>query len=160
MHDRIQACVSGTSKGSVFRGPARAPHGTRPVPALLLALSGLALAGCSSLSGAMSSLSGPREIPPAQVEAPPPRQADPLSAFVATAQPGQQGVVSPEPGLAPVPVRVVRAYNAGSGRECRELAIGSGSTAAGGARPALYCQGPAGWEATRPLLRGGAVARP
>ncbi|MDQ1081218.1 putative small lipoprotein YifL [Pseudoroseomonas cervicalis] len=158
MHDRIQACVSGKSKRWVFRGPACAPRGARPVPALLLALSGLALAGCSSLSGAMSSLSGPREIPPAQVEAPPPRPADPLSAFVASAQPGQQGVVSPEAGLAPVPVRVVRAYNAGSGRECRELSIGGGGVTGG--RPALYCQGPAGWEAARPLLRGGAVARP
>ena len=54
------------------------------------------------------------------------------------------------------PVRVVRAYNAGSGRECRELAIGGGTAS----RPALYCEGPAGWEAARPLLRGGAVARP
>ncbi|WBV42954.1 DVU3141 family protein [Pseudoroseomonas cervicalis] len=151
--------MSGKSKRWVSRPSAWAPRGARPVPALLLALSGLALAGCSSLSGAMSSLSGPREIPPAQVEAPPPRQADPLAAFVATAQPGQQGVVSPESGLAPVPVRVVRAYNAGSGRECRELAIGGGASTAGG-RPALYCQGPAGWEAARPLLRGGAVARP
>ncbi|MFB9969680.1 hypothetical protein ACFFMP_06400 [Pseudoroseomonas cervicalis] len=122
----------------------------------MLALSGLALAGCGSLSGAMSSLSGPREIPPAQVAAPPPRPADPVAAFLATAQPGQQGVVAPEAGLAPVPVRVVRAYNAGSGRECRELAIGGGTAS----RPALYCEGPAGWEAARPLLRGGAVARP
>ncbi|MFC3125388.1 DVU3141 family protein [Pseudoroseomonas globiformis] len=87
---------------------------------------------------------------------PRPIPADPLAAFAARAQPGQVEDVSPSPGAAPVTVRLVRAYNAASGRECRELSVGYRA-----ARPALYCDDPAtGWGAARALLRGGAVGRP
>ncbi|WP_161600783.1 DVU3141 family protein [Teichococcus oryzae] len=90
------------------------------------------------------------------VAAVPARPSDPLAAFAARAQPGQAEDVSPQPGAAPVTVRLVRAYHAGSGRECRELSVGYRA-----ARPALYCEDPAtGWAAARGLLRGGAVGRP
>ncbi|GAV35381.1 hypothetical protein ROTAS13_03057 [Roseomonas sp. TAS13] len=47
-------------------------------------------------------------------------------------------------------MRVVRAYDAASGRPCREVQIGG----APGSR--VYCQDPAlGWVPTRPLLSGG-----
>ncbi len=90
----------------------------------------------------------------------PVRPADPVAAFVAQAQPGQAAMV-PQPGSGQMtPVRLVRAYNAASGRECREVQFGPAATV-GGAPGATYCQDPAqGWVAARALLRGGAVYRP
>ncbi|MCQ4162921.1 hypothetical protein NON00_23760 [Roseomonas sp. GC11] len=128
--------------GWVFRALARGP----------LALILLALAGCGSVPGGW----GRGSVPPAQASLPPPRPADPLAAFAAEAQPGQEAVLAPAAGQAPVPVRVARAYNAGSGRLCKELTVGGGAQA----RPQLYCGDAQGWEAARPLLRGGAVPRP
>lgn len=136
---------------AVSRGRPSSPLPASPLPAL--AALALLLTGCSSLG-----LGGnpPPYVPPAQVELPPSRLADPIAAFVAQTAPGQQGVVAPSEGAAPVPVRVVRAYNSAGGRECRELQIGQGMAP----RSAIYCKEPAGWVAVRPLLRGGAVARP
>lgn len=121
---------------------------SRLFPLLLIAA---ALGGCGSLPG----LGTAREpVPPAQATLPPPRPEDPLAAFAATAREGQQAMLPPAPGAPPALVRVARSYFAGSGRNCRELAMGGG-------RAALYCEdASSGWAAARPLLRGGAVARP
>ncbi|WP_159999735.1 DVU3141 family protein [Roseomonas sp. 18066] len=123
---------------------------------MALGLAGLALAGCSLAE--MGLAGGPGSVPPARgVEAPPPRMADPLANFVSRTPPGSSGLVAPAEGQAPVTVQVVRAYNAASGRECRELQVGQGMAP----RAAIYCKEPSGaWAAVKPLLRGGAVARP
>ncbi|WP_160937336.1 hypothetical protein [Teichococcus coralli] len=113
----------------------------------------LMLAGCGSFSR-RSDVGA--EASPATAVLPPARPADPLAAFAAQAQPGQQAMLAPAPGALPVPVRVARSYFAASGYPCRALAIGG----AGVPREALYCGEPAGWAAARPLLRGGAVGRP
>lgn len=86
--------------------------------------------------------------------APPPAAAavaaDPIAGFLATAAPGASG----QAGSAGE-VRLARAYNAASGRECREVLVGRG----GEERSAVYCRAGEGWVAARPLLRGG-TARP
>lgn len=51
-------------------------------------------------------------------------------------------------------VRLVRAYNAASGRECREVLVGAGVAE----RSRLVCAADAGvWAEARPLLGGGAT---
>jgi hypothetical protein len=72
---------------------------------------------------------------------------DPLAIFAASARPGQPGTVQGQPA------RLVRVYNAASGRECREVLLGSGATE----RTAVACRTPEGsFVAARPLLRGSA----
>jgi hypothetical protein len=78
--------------------------------------------------------------------------ADPLVAFAATAAPGARGnITAPDTGRA-TPVRLTRAYNAASGRECREVLLGAGAEE----RARLVCATEGGWAAARPLLQGGA----
>ncbi|MDJ0389785.1 hypothetical protein QMO56_16860 [Roseomonas sp. E05] len=146
MQYRVQACVIGKLKLGLFPFAARMPL------AGLLLLASL-LAGCGSLPRLGGTGS---EASPSTAALPPARPADPLAAFAAQAQPGQQAVLAPTPGAAPVPVRLVRDYFAASGHPCRELAVGTGTAP----RAALYCGEPTGWAAARPLLRGGAVGRP
>jgi len=146
MQDRVQACVIGKPKLGLL------PFATR-MPLSGLMLLALMLAGCGSLPGRGGA---GLEASPATAALPPPRPADPLAAFAAQAQPGQQAVLAPNPGGAPVTVRLVRNYFAASGHSCRELAVGAGAAP----RAALYCEEPTGWAAARPLLRGGAVGRP
>ena len=90
----------------------------------------------------------------------PVRTADPVAAFAARAREGQAETVSlPDSGRR-VSARLVRTYNAASGRECREVQFGQANTP-GGPPGATYCNDPAqGWVAARALLRGGAVYRP
>lgn len=72
---------------------------------------------------------------------------DPLAIFAASARPGQPGTVQGQPA------RLVRVYNAASGRECREVLLGSGATE----RTAVACRTPEGsFVPARPLLRGSA----
>jgi hypothetical protein len=78
---------------------------------------------------------------------------DPVIVFAARAQPGQQDRVT-LPGGQSATVRLVRAYAAASGRECREVVVGSGL----GERSRLLCNGEGGWAEARPLLRGGAFS--
>ncbi|WP_376099453.1 hypothetical protein ACE7GA_11385 [Roseomonas sp. CCTCC AB2023176] len=126
------------------------------VPALLL----LALAGCSASAGdqtwwnPLGLAPAPTSPPPATGVVLPVRAADPVAAFAGRAQIGQQeSVPVPDSGRL-VTARLARTYQAASGRECREVQFSAG----GGA---IYCNDPsAGWVAARPLLRGGAVARP
>lgn len=82
---------------------------------------------------------------------PPPAPSDPLLVFVAAAGPGGSGVVNGQT------VRVARSYTAASGRECREVLVGSGL----GERSTIACLDPvAGWVLAKPLLRGSGVGRP
>ena len=115
----------------------------------VLGLMLLSLSGCSMVS---SRASAPSEMASPPIGDLPPRPADPLAAFAARAQLGQEELV----GSPPVPVRLVRAYNSGGGRPCRQLLLGSVSTG----RQALYCEAaPGQWEAVRPLLQNGSPSR-
>lgn len=93
-----------------------------------------------ALSGCTGTSEGP--VPSAAQQA---AMNDPIAIFAGSATPGTAGAVTlPETGQA-VQVRVVRAYAAASGRECREVAIGNQ-----GLR--VYCRIGNGWIAARPLL--------
>ena len=86
--------------------------------------------------------------------APPP--TDPVVAFAAQAQPGLESRILLADGQSTT-ARLARSYNAASGRECREVLLGTGA----GQHSRLVCQAEnGGWVATRPLLRGGATGRP
>ncbi|WP_241671067.1 DVU3141 family protein [Dankookia rubra] len=89
--------------------------------------------------------------------APPPSvaQQDPLGRFVGSMPPGQAGTVMLADGRT-TEARVVRAYAAASGRDCREVILGAGT--AGQAR--LLCQSEGQWVAARPLLLGSGALRP
>ena len=77
-----------------------------------------------------------------------PQAPDAVALFAASATPGSVGnVVVSETGQS-VRVRLVRAYAAASGRECREVAL---STAA---QNRLLCRSDTGWAEAQPLLRG------
>ena len=77
--------------------------------------------------------------------------ADPVAAFAATAVPGSEAVAAlPESG-GNARLRLLRSYNAASGRECREVLIGTGLAE----RSRLLCRHEEGWAAARPLLSGG-----
>lgn len=74
-----------------------------------------------------------------------PRGPDPLGDFAMTATPGSFGTVNGERA------RLVRSYNAASGRECREIILGSG----GSERAAVACRNASGqFVSSTPLLRG------
>lgn len=130
-------------------GPLPAPWAllriiSRRAPLLGLALVGLA--GCSTLQGMDGG--GTATSPSQAVLAQP---ADPLSAFAARANPGQEEVL----GSPPVRARMMRAYNSGGGRPCREIMLGNASTG----NKTLYCEAAPGvWTAVRPLLGTGQVA--
>lgn len=109
------------------------------------------LAGCDSLPSidlGTQVAAAPAAAVPAS---PPPAPTDPLLIFAAASGPGGSGVVNGQT------VRVARGYTAASGRECRELLVGSGL----GERAAVACLDPvAGWSLAKPLLRGSGLGRP
>ena len=78
---------------------------------------------------------------------------DPVAGFAAAAAPGSETVaVLPETG-GNARLRLLRSYNAASGRECREVLIGAGLAE----RTRLVCRTESGaWVSARPLLSGGA----
>lgn len=118
--------------------------------ATLVLLAGLA--ACGSGSGLVPfGGAGPRLGTAAPVAAPvaAPRLADPLAAFAANATPGAEAQVVVD-GAA-TRARLQRSYVAASGRECREVLLGSGVEE----RSAILCRGDEGWLAARPLLRSG-----
>lgn len=81
--------------------------------------------------------------------------SDPVVAFAAAASPGAEDtVVLAETGQS-ARVRLVRAYAAASGRECREVLVRAG----GGSRSRLLCRAGEGWREARPLI-GGGTGRP
>jgi len=111
------------------RGPAAGLLG------LVLLLAGCAESGIAPTQGA--------EGPIAPI-------TDPVVAFAASAGPGSQETVTlPSTGQT-VQLRLVRAYTAASGRECREVQVGSGSTP----DSRLLCRAGTGWREARPLIRG------
>ncbi len=116
--------------------------------AQLWVLAGLMLSGCAG-APAMPEAAAPAEVAvPAGTAAMP--APDPLAAFVATAAPGTEARL-PLPGSGQsARVRLLRAYHAASGRECREVLIGSGLDE----RSSLVCRENGAWAAVRPLLRG------
>ena len=121
---------------------------------MLAATASLALSGCArvpSWSGADEPQTGVAE-PVAAAALP----ADPVAAFAATAAPGTDGqVLLPGSGRS-ARVRLLRAYQAASGHECREVLIGAGLEE----RSSLVCRQEGTWAAVRPLLRGGGSQRP
>lgn len=126
-------------------GSARRPaSGIAPPLVLLGAL--LLLAGCGADQQAARLATTP---------APPAAASDPLGQFVATAPPGQAGTVVLADGRA-TEVRVVRAYAAASGRDCREVILGAGTAG----RASLLCRSESQWVTSRPLLLGSGAARP
>ena len=79
-----------------------------------------------------------------------------MAAFAASAAPGSETVaLLPEAGGS-ARLRLLRSYNAASGRECREVLIGTGLSE----RTRLVCRQDSGWASARPLLSGGGAARP
>lgn len=140
---------------AVAAGSARPRRGGElaRAPALLPILFAAAmLPGCATLAPE----AGGRPPPPAAAAAPAAAgRQDPFAAFAATASPGAEAVL-PLPGTGQAErVRLQRSYVAASGRECRELLIGSGMAE----RSALLCREEGGgWVPARPLLKGGAGA--
>jgi hypothetical protein len=115
-------------------------------PRILLPVALLLLAGCTA-GGA----GGAGQV----ASAAPPPPSDPLAAFAAQSAPGSTSRIVLADGR-PATVRVARAYIAASGRECREVLVGTGTVE----REQLVCQAEGGtWTQARPLLRGGGLAR-
>ena len=85
--------------------------------------------------------------------------ADPVAAFAASAAPGSETVVgAAEDGGGSARLRLLRAYNAASGRECREVLVGTGLAE----RSRLLCrhEGRLGRGPALLLSGGGRGARP
>jgi hypothetical protein len=109
-----------------------------------LGFAGLLLAGLAGCAGGGTTPGGAG----AGVGAPVPIE-DPVVMFAASATPGAEDtVLLPATGQS-ARVRLVRAYAAASGRECREVQVATG----GGARSRLLCRAGDGWREARPLLR-------
>ena len=132
--------------------PFLVPAGEPRLPGAALMLAATLLAGCSAMP-AMPRF-GATETQPAGAGPARPVAlaipADPVAAFAATAAPGAEAQVVLEGGRS-ARLRLLRAYNAASGRECREVLIGSGLDE----RSSLVCQQDGTWVTARPLLRGG-----
>ena len=124
----------------------RRSSGLGRAPLLAIALLAGVLLGCAS-DGA-----GQR----AAIMAAPPAPTDPVVAFAAQAQPGTESRILLAGGQSTT-ARLARSYSAASGRECREVLLGTGAAQ----QSQLVCQAEhGGWVTTRPLLRGGAASRP
>jgi hypothetical protein len=115
-----------------------------------------ALAICGLLVLAACGRAGePGQAGAAQAAAPA-MPADPIVAFAATARPGAESRIVLTDGR-PASVRLLRSYHAASGRECREVAVGTGTAQSA----QLVCAAEGGtWVAARPLLRGGGTTGP
>lgn len=104
----------------------------------LAALLVLLLAGCAQDGAGPSAAEG--------ASAP---ISDPVVAFVAGSSPGaEEVVVLPSTGQS-ARVRLVRAYAAASGRECREVLVRT----EGSSHTRLLCGAGTGWREARPLIR-------
>jgi len=107
------------------------------------AMAVLVMAGCADTGGTRTE--------PAEAGLPVPI-SDPVVAFAAAASPGaEDSVVLPGTGQT-ARVRLVRAYAAASGRECREVQVRTG----GGIDSRLLCRAGTGWREARPLVRNAA----
>jgi hypothetical protein len=125
-------------KTAMKKGPSPLPQKTWMIGLLCLGL----LPGCGL---EMPDFSTGAAAAPAPVVSAVPRGPDPLGDFAETATPGSVGFVNGERA------RLVRAYNAASGRECREIILGSGTSE----RAAVACRSASGqFVSSTPLLRG------
>ena len=130
-----------------LRGPRRSSGHAQHAPVLAAALFAVILGGCVDSRSRQAATT-------ALVPAPAP--TDPVVAFAAQAQPGQEWRILLADGQS-TPARLARSYHAASGRECREVLLGTGA----GQQSQLVCQAETGgWVAARPLLRGGGASRP
>ncbi len=126
---------------------------------MVILVAGLPLAGCADylpdlrMGDLLSGLSSPNVPPPVGSAAAPVRVAtDPLSQFALASGPGTEGSIINASGVSER-ARVLRAYTAASGRECREILMGNG----GAERSELVCGDAGGFQVARPLLRGSGV---
>lgn len=131
-------------------------RGRRGLPMGMLAAA-LMLSGCGGAGGLTAGWPFSRQAAgPAASQSVPAVPADPVLAFAARSQPGAQDRITLADGQ-PATARLVRAYNAASGRECREVAV----VTSAGERARVICATPEGsWAETRILLRGGGIPRP
>ena len=120
----------------------------------LLALLALGLPGCARL-GLTPEQPQPVALAPAAPEVAV-VAGDPIAAFAATAAPGAEGQVRLPGSGRSVRVRLLRAYYAASGRECREVLVGTGFEQ----RSSLVCRQEEGWAVARPLLLGSGSRTP
>ncbi len=127
---------------------------------MVLAVLGLPLAGCADympnlgVADLLGGLSASQVPPPVGAQPMVQRAAtDPLSQFAMASGPGTEGQVVLANGVSER-ARVLRAYSAASGRECREVLLGQG----GGERSELICGNANGFQVARPLLRSGGTA--
>jgi hypothetical protein len=138
----------GMLPGAIRATGARSSRAAVPLCGLALLL---LLGACGSMPfGARNAAAPAASAPPGTVVG-----NDPVVAFAAQAQPGSSDRIVLAGGQ-PASVRVTRAYISANGRECREVAVGSGMSE----RQRLVCATEAGWAEVRPLLRGGGTARP
>uniref|UniRef100_UPI0018E021E5 DVU3141 family protein n=1 Tax=Neoroseomonas rubea TaxID=2748666 RepID=UPI0018E021E5 len=113
---------------------------------LALALGAALLAGCGGNGAAPSAGAAVGAVVPID---------DPVVAFAANAASGAEDTVRLAGTGQAARVRLVRAYAAASGRECREVMVAAG----GGVQSRLLCRAGEGWREARPLLRDG-TSRP
>jgi uncharacterized SAM-binding protein YcdF (DUF218 family) len=148
-----QAIVTGDSLAEPCQGGRAASRQGRLGLAMGLLATILVLPGCAGLTAAWPfSRQAAAPAPPPAAAVP----ADPVLAFAARAQPGSQDRITLADGQSAT-ARLVRAYNAASGRECREVAV----VTSAGERARVICATPEGsWAETRMLLRGGGIPRP
>ncbi len=110
----------------------------------------LALSLTACADGGPTLLSSLVPAPAGGVSTPPAAPSDPLALFALATPPGGAGQVNLAGGTEPA--RIARIYQAASGRECREVVLGSGRAE----RSQLVCTDAAeGTRLTPPLLRGG-----
>lgn len=121
-------------------------------PLIRMAALATILAGCAGRD--LTARLQPNATRPGSVTTAPAVSSDPVIAFVGRARPGQDERVTLESGQT-ASVRVARAYQAASGRECREVVVSTGLEE----RLRLVCAAEGGWTDARPLLRGGAGQR-
>jgi len=127
---------------------------------IAFAVLALPLAGCADympnlgMGNLLSGLSASQVPQPAGARPAVLRAAtDPLSQFAMASGPGTEGQVVLASGVSER-ARVLRAYSAASGRECREVLLGQG----GAERSELICGDAGGFQVARPLLRSGGSA--
>ena len=124
----------------------RVSHHHSKAPRIAVTLLAVAVLGGCAGSGPVQQAAVPAAAPP----------TDPVVAFAAQAQPGSESRILLADGQSTT-ARLARSYSAASGRECREVLLGTGA----GQHSRLVCQAEnGGWVATRPLLRGGATGHP
>lgn len=112
----------------------------------VMALMGLALVVAGCAQNGLNGAAAPDEAAAAPI-------TDPVVAFAAAGAPGsEESVLLPSTGQS-ARLRMVRAYAAASGRNCREVLVRTdGST-----QTRLICGAGERWREARPLIQGSAA---